>query len=127
MNQELTICSYDGQGYSGIFEYGAWKIAMIRDSDALHPENVRVVSRHMETDEVFTLLEGEAYVYLGGKGATPGTFVKHQLMPGKTYVVHAATWHSTVTTPGCHILVVENANTGAANTEKYTFDTTILK
>ncbi len=126
MNQELTLCSYDGKGFSSVFEYGSWKIAMIRDSEAMHTENIRVVSRHMETDEAFTLLAGEAYVYLGGNGTVPGTFVKHRLAPGKTYVVHATTWHTTVTTPGCHILVVENADTGAGNSEKFTLDTPLL-
>ena len=46
-------------------------------------------------------------------------FSVFSLEPGKTYVVRAGTWHSTVTAPGCKILIVENVDTGDANTVKY--------
>lgn len=118
MPKELSVFHSDKEGYASLFAFEAWKIAMIQDSAALHRENIHVVSRHMQTDEAFTLLQGEAALFTGGTADKPGSLVKHALTMGSTYVVHAGTWHVTVTAPGCQILVVENADTGAANTEK---------
>lgn len=119
MKDYLVICDHTGEGYAPVWDYQNWRMAMIRDCEAMHRENIDTVSKHMETDETFTLLEGQAWLYLCGGNDRPSAFSRYALELGKTYVVRAGTWHSTVTAPGCKILIVENVDTGDANTVKY--------
>ena len=103
----LTVLAPQKPGYEAVWNYGSWRLAMTQDAPHTHREGITQLSRHMETDEAFTLMEGTAGIYLGD-GDTE---------IGKTYVVHAATWHCVCTTPGCKILIVENEDTGRHNTQ----------
>ena len=61
MNDILPVLDTDAPGFSKILENDRWTLAMILDSEPMHLENVTVISRHMETDEVFVLLEGDTF------------------------------------------------------------------
>jgi mannose-6-phosphate isomerase-like protein (cupin superfamily) len=66
----------------------------------------------METDEVFVLLEGSAYLTIGLE------MTRVDLEPNKIYNVKKGVWHSHIMSPDAKVLIVENSNTSAANSEK---------
>lgn len=118
MKECMTILDSDKKGYAPIWDYETWRIAMILDTEDMHKENIKIMSKHMETDEVFVLLEGNANIYIGDGIDEFGKITKYEMVPGKAFNVRAGTWHATETLAGAKIYIVENRNTGDANTIK---------
>ena len=50
----------------------------------------------------------------------PQNFETVRFVPGKIYVVRQGQWHAAVLKPGARLLIVENRNTGAENSENHT-------
>ena len=70
----------------------------------------------MLTDEVFVLLEGKAALVVGEEKNV------YQMEKFKIYNVKKAMWHGTAMSPDAKILIVENHNTSADNSEKIFLD-----
>ena len=118
MNENfLQIKEYDGEGYKPLTDFGAWRVAYLRFIDELIPENIHRLERHLETDEVFVLLEGQAVLFLG-EGEKEIEKVDFQvLQPGRLYNVRQKAWHTCVLSRNATILLVENKDTGSTNTD----------
>ena len=127
MKECMTILNSTHKGYAPIWDYGEWRIAMTNDTEEMHKENIKTISKHMETDEVFVLLEGNANIYVGDGDETIGNITKYSLEPGKAFNVRAGSWHTCETLPGAKIFIVENRNTGDANTIKLPITSDMLK
>ena len=113
----LEITEYDGEGYRPLVDFGTWRVAFLRFIDELIPENIYRVERHLETDEVFVLLQGQAVLFLG-EGDNRIEKLHPQVMePGKLYNVKKHAWHTCVLSRDATILLVENRDTGSENTE----------
>ena len=113
----LEVFDYAGPGYKPMHDYGAWRVAYLRYCDLYTPENITRLERHIETDEVFVLLNGHAILFLGA-GEDELKRVHAQVMtPGKIYNVRRGVWHAIIVSKDANILVVENNDTGEANTE----------
>lgn len=109
----LDVVSYDGGNYIRAVEDGGWCVAFLNHGDRFTAPTY--MERHNETDEVFVLLAGEATLLIGESGQ------KVKMSVGKIYNVHKGTWHQIVTKPGARCLIVENADTCAANSERREF------
>ena len=113
----LEIKDYDGEGYQPLVDFGTWRVAFLRFIDELIPENIYRLERHVETDEVFVLLDGQAVLLLG-EGDQEIEKLIHQVMrPGILYNVKQNAWHNCVLSRDATILLVENRNTSSENTE----------
>lgn len=89
-------------------EDGPWKVAYLGYCERF--SKFGELERHLHTDEVFVLLRGSAILY----GETEQT----QMQPGVVYHVPKGEWHHIVVSEDAAVLVVENSNTSAENTEK---------
>lgn len=118
MNENLLqIKEYDGEGYLPLIDFGAWRVAYLRFIDELIPENIHRLERHVETDEVFVLLAGQAVLFLG-EGEQDIELLHHQVMEsGKLYNVKRNAWHACALSRDATILLVENRNTDIENTD----------
>ncbi len=104
-----------GSGFDVAHEFEGWKIAYI--TSAKQYGELKVVKRHVQTDEVFILLEGSATLYTAD-GDNP-LEVTH-LEKEKLYVVEKNTWHHLKVIDKAVIIVIENSNTSKDNTETKT-------
>lgn len=118
----LEVSSHDGPGYAPVVDFGAWRIALINQSDECAPGGVSQMERHNETDEVFVLLEGRAVLFVaepadndGDRRATIGRICPCAMEPSKLYNVRRSTWHTCVLARDAKVLVVENRDTTTAN------------
>jgi hypothetical protein len=114
----IEVHEYAGEGYSSLIRYGAWRVAILNYIDELLPERLVDMQRHDETDEVFVLLQGRCILFLGtGKNS-----VEHihavELQPSKLYNVKKGTWHTHTLRRDATVLIVENLDTGPANSPK---------
>ena len=111
----MDIVEYNGEGYMPLVSYDGWRVAIAAYSDNLLEENLKKVERHLETDEVFILLQGEACLHIGKE------LKKTPLKVGKIYNVKRGEWHCISMKKGTKVAIVENDNTGNENTEYFYF------
>ena len=74
-------------------------------------DGISYLERHIETDETFVLLVGEATLLIGEN------VERVPLEMLKCYNVKAGVWHNIILTPGTRVLVVENSDTSRSNTD----------
>jgi ureidoglycolate hydrolase len=113
----LQIEAYDGIGYKPLIDFGTWRVAYLRFIDELIPENIHRLERHVETDEVFVLLSGQAVLFIGDGDAEIEKLYYEVMQPNKLYNVSQNVWHACVLSRDATILLVENRDTGFENTD----------
>ena len=118
MNSDLVkILEFNGEGYKPLVDFGTWRVAFLRYIDELIPENIHRLERHVETDEVFVLLAGEAILFFGEGENKIEALTSLKIKPGKLYNVRKNAWHCCVLSRDATILLVENNDTGKENTD----------
>lgn len=113
----LEIREYTGAGYQPLVAFENWRVAMLRYLDALHPDRNDSMERHMETDEVWVLLQGQGVLILGGNGGQVDGIHPQTMEAGKVYNVRRYAWHTVLLSRDATVLLVENSDTGEQNTE----------
>jgi hypothetical protein len=113
----LEICEYTGIGYKPIIDFGAWRVAMLRFIDDRLPAEIQQVERHNESDEVFVLLEGQAVLFMAEGNPEIAALYPQVLEPLKYYNVKRGAWHTVALSRDASILLVENRDTGAVNSD----------
>ena len=107
----IEISTVSKKGFCLQTTHPGFKTAFITHSEEYGEK--KTFKRHLETDEVFVLIEGGATIYSiedEGERATA-------LDRGRAYNVKRATWHHVKTTPDALLFVVEHSNTSKENTE----------
>ncbi len=107
----IDIYDYNGENYMAAMRYDKWLVAFLHHGDRFEEKNFSKIERHMESDEVFVLLEGEATLVIGKE------LNKVKMHPHKIYNVPKGVWHHIFTKEGAKVLIVENENTSAENSE----------
>ena len=111
MDNIIEIKEYTGEGYKPQVDFGAWRVAIANFKSDWAKGKQTYIERHMMTDEVFVLLEGEVSLLIGTE------MQEYKMEPGKIYNVKAATWHQLQMSEDGKVLIVENLDTGRANSE----------
>ncbi len=96
-----------------------FKCAYITHSPDYSRMPVYLMKRHMLTDEVFVLLEGEAIMLT----LSQNVFTETVLKKGETLVVEKATYHYLAVSEDARVFVTERDDTGRDNTEILTLET----
>ena len=113
----LEIRNWHGQGYKPLIDFGQWRVAILRYLEALQADRIDSMERHVETDEVFVLVQGRGILMIGGRGAKIDGIRAQVMQTGEIYNVKRSVWHTILLTRDASVLIVENADTGKANTE----------
>jgi hypothetical protein len=111
----MEVREYWGEGYRPLVDFGAWRVAILRYSEELLPENIKDMQRHNETDEVFVLLAGKCILFIGEGGEKVEQVFAEDLEPNKLYNVKKACWHNHTLDHDAVVLIVENVDTTAEN------------
>ena len=113
----LETKDINGIGYAPLFDFGEWRVAILRFIDELIPDRINYLERHLETDEIFILVDGKAILLIGeGEDGTIG-IQSNILEKGKVYNVKRNAWHSCLLSRDASIILVENRDTSSKNTE----------
>jgi ureidoglycolate hydrolase len=113
----LEIRSCIVQDYEPLVDYDQWRVAGICSSEHNRADRVKSVERHNETDEVFLLLAGRAFLVIGEGDLNVEAFHAVAMEPLTLYNVKRGVWHSCVLDPDSVVLVVENRDTSRANSD----------
>ncbi len=109
----MDIFTYTGEDFKAVLESGEWKIGILRWSERF--SQFHVMERHLLTDEVFVLLDGEATLYESSDGLR---FLKQEMQKNHVYSIPRNVWHHITVSVDATVLVVENRNTRKENTQK---------
>ncbi len=113
----LEIRTYEGPGYKPLVDYGSWRVALLRFEEGELPGNQISMERHMETDEVFVLLQGTGTMIVGGNGREVGELAAAPMQVGTVYNVRRCAWHTISLSHDGSVLIVENCDTTEGNSE----------
>jgi len=101
---------------------GDWKVSVLNGLPRFYPGHLDYVERHLQTDEVFILTDGEAKLYLAGDGEQPEKVPEGCPMErGKAYNVKRNVWHAVEVHEGTSILVIERTDTDDSNTIHFSY------
>ena len=104
----MEMIPFVPQRWQVAVEDGGWKVAYLGYCERF--SKFTELERHLNTDEVFVLLRGNASLYIEEE--------KHDMQPGVVYNVPKGQWHHIVVSEDAAVLVVESSDTSAENTEK---------
>jgi hypothetical protein len=114
----LEIRTHDRPDYKPLIDYMTWRVALMNYTSDLLPEKINRMQKHLETDEVFVLLEGHCILFLGeGSEGSEEVMAIHavDMEPYKLYNVKKDCWHSHTFSEEARVLIVENRDTVDAN------------
>lgn len=117
MEQLVAIWEHNGEDYKPLIDYNGWRVAILNDAPKFRRERTTFLERHNETDEVFVLLDGECALYIGDGKDGAGTISLMPMEKKKLYNVKKGVWHNLTAVPGTALLIVENADTSAKNSD----------
>lgn len=99
--------AFTGEDFKSVMTFGGWKIGLLRYSERF--SKFGVLERHLLTDEAFILLSGAATLYTDTE--------IEEMQKNVVYNVPKGVWHHIVVSRDATVMVVENADTGEANTQ----------
>ena len=111
----IEIKEYNGQGYKEQIDFNGWRVAIANYMPKLEESNLEFMERHLLTDEVFILVEGNAGLLIGPERE------RYVLEKGRLYNVKAGTWHRVFMHENAKVVIVENADTNEGNTDYMQF------
>lgn len=96
-------------GFRDIFFSNGWRVSYSDfDADTNGPNSIYKMEKHLETEEAFYLLKGQANLLTAGKDYSIGNLEGNNLKTGRLYVVEKGEWHVIAFKPGSSVLIVEN-------------------
>ena len=118
MKNLMETLRFDEEGFEPLMEFEDWSVAILNTVDVLQKENISYMEKHLLTDEVFVLLEGQADLFLA-EGEHEITKVYRTPMEiGAVYQVKKDAWHTVAMKDNTKILLVEKKGTGEENTPR---------
>ncbi len=111
----LEITDYTDEGYQPLVTYDAWRVAILNYIDELLPHCIGKMQRHDNTDEVFVLLKGHCILFVGTGTDRVEEILAEDMQPLKLYNIKRGTWHTHTLSADATVLIVENDDTGLAN------------
>ncbi len=104
----MQTFTFGGEDFTTLFTAAGWKIGSLCYSKRFSA--LTVAERHLQTAEAFVLLKGNATLWVEGQSI--------KMQPCRLYLVDCGEWHHIVVSRNAVVLVAENSNTTAENTEK---------
>lgn len=96
-------------GFQDAYANASWRISHAGyDAKTNDIATIGILEKHLETEEAFLILEGNAFLVTAGKGNEPSSPLVTPFTKGEVLLVEEAEWHVCVHTQGTHILIIEN-------------------
>ncbi len=99
------------QGYLPLIDYETWRVAVLSYCLDVRLDQLVTMQRHLETDEVFVLLEGNCVLFSGGNGEHPEEIQWVKMEKNQLYNVKKGVWHTHTLDEEGSVLIIENQDT----------------
>lgn len=74
MEKDIEIIGFPKEDYMPLKDYDGWRVAVLKHCENTNLEKISWMQKHMETDEVFVLLDGSCTLVLAENGDKPGMY-----------------------------------------------------
>jgi hypothetical protein len=113
---------YDLSGYQKLFHSQNWRIAILNHTNELEIENINYVECHLNTDEVFVLLNGSCTMIFA-KIENDGIigYEKVDLQMYQIYKILPSVYHTHVLSKDAKLLIIEAEDTTYENSPRHYF------
>lgn len=112
MERELIdIIKISQEGYTPLVDYQTWRVAVLKFCYDVRADRLKSMQRHLETDEVFVLLEGSCVLISGGNGERPEVVECVKMEKNQLYNVKKGVWHTHALDEEGSVLIIENQDT----------------
>ena len=122
----LDVTGYSGEGCGIVVRSDSWRIGIINDLPRLRREETKQMHCHLGTDEAFVLLNGRAWLYVGGKGVFSDDIKLFEVKPNRIYNIKMGVWHAVIAQSDTVLVIVENESTSKDNTLYHGVETEML-
>ncbi len=119
MAKDIEVIDFPAEDYMPLKDYDGWRVAVLRHCENTNMDKIRWMQKHMETDEVFVLLDGNCTLILAGDGDVPGEYKMVEMEPHRLYNIKRGFWHNHVLDDKGEVLIVENRDTTDDNSPTY--------
>ena len=103
-----------GNGFNVVFKSEAWQIACITYAEQYSKEGFNHLKKHLATDEVFVLINGNAILHT----IENEQLISTELTKEKLYCVYKNTWHYLEISEDAKLVVAENSDLQPEQTER---------
>ena len=108
----LEIINIEGKGFKPLKDYNGWRVAQLGYDESINSlKNCKTLGRHPKTDEVFMIIQGEAFIITAGIEDEITALKAKKIEKNKLYVVKEKQWHAAVLKPRTKLLIIENRPT----------------
>ena len=119
MEKGIEVIEFPKEDYKPLKDYEGWRVAVLKHCENTNLDKIRWMQKHMQTDEVFALLDGNCTLILAGNGDEPGEYKTIEMEPHKIYNIRRGFWHNHVLAEKGEVLIIENQNTTDDNSPTY--------
>lgn len=106
----MEIYNFEEEGYHPFLINKNWQVAKLNYCIEQKLTSIDKMEKHIKTDEVFILLEGEA-ILIEAKFVNGWEFYFYRMEKNKIYNVKAGVWHNIILFKGAETLIIEKNNT----------------
>ena len=112
-NKTSLIESYqvNENGFHPFMISDGWQVAQLNYTEEQHINNIKKVDVHLQTDEVFVLLEGNAVLIAVVFDNNDPVFELELMKKNTTYNIPKNRWHNIAMEKGSKVIIVEKSNT----------------
>lgn len=100
-----------GEGYNPFIIRDGWQVAQLNYTKEQDPANIEKIDKHLLTDEVFMLINGNAVLIAIDTRNDELVFECTRMEPGITYNIPVNTWHNIALEKNASVIIVERSNT----------------
>jgi len=118
LEELVEVRSWEEPGYRPLIFSDGWQVAIANYLPLVSWERaLERIERHRNTDEVFVLLRGRAWLLLAPKGEEVAEVKVVEMERAKVYNVLAGVWHGLVASEDARWVIVENRDTHLTDVE----------
>jgi len=107
----VEIAAHTGPGYKPLLVSGGDWMAALMNGTKNSWSVPSIIEQHPDTDELFVLVSGRAYMVVAGNGPVPGKIVQREMKLNTLYNVKAGTWHINPMTKDAKFIIIEKTGT----------------
>lgn len=111
----IDIIKIQQEGYTPLVAYEAWRVAVLRYCLDVRVDQLVTMQRHLKTDEVFVLMEGNCVLFTGQDGEHPDEIEWVRMEKNQLYNVKKGVWHTHALDEEGSVLIIENEDTSDDN------------
>lgn len=115
---KIKSSAYEGEGMVRVYENGKWMVGIKNWKPMNDLCGIDRLERHNETDESFVLIDGKCTLFFANETLNGLDINYVPMEPFKVYTIPATLWHNTVTQKDTKLILIEDSDTNASNSNE---------